>query len=185
MDSVPETTPRQNQDSSEQSVGVNRSDFIIPTNKINTKTNKKIEASTHDSVVKKAIRALNEEEDQYEIFGKYVASEMRSLSSEYLRKKMKRKFQQIILDTNEEDEQISSPSQSYSNPSSVSSVHAYLDSTSSPQQYINQQATPTVLYIQTDRESQMTLPRILSGVNESELHSIISDATKSTQEDFE
>lgn len=44
------------------------------------------------------------EEDQYEIFGKYVASELRSLNSDYLRRKLKRKIQSAVLDVFEEEE---------------------------------------------------------------------------------
>ncbi|XP_028131331.1 uncharacterized protein LOC114327031 [Diabrotica virgifera virgifera] len=90
-------------------------------NEINIKKARRTEISKDDLLIQKGIRTLNEEEDQYDIFGKYVASEMRSLSSEYLRKKMKRKFQQVILEINMEDELLSSPSSSHS-PRSVASA---------------------------------------------------------------
>ncbi|KAL1488670.1 hypothetical protein ABEB36_014470 [Hypothenemus hampei] len=81
--------------------------------------------------MQKAIRTLNEEDDQYDIFGKYVASEMRDLSSEYLRKKLKRKIQQVVLEISGEEELLSNPSpHNYSNPNSVGSISQYFDSAS-------------------------------------------------------
>lgn len=145
----------------EQSEEVNLLDdtpSVLQRNEIIPKKKKKIEVSKNDSIMQKALQALNEEEDQYDVFGKYIASEMRNLSTEYLRKKLKRKFQQVLLEINEEDEVLLSPSHSYSNPSSVSSVRGYYDSQSNPEQFITLQQPPPNLasYLQTETES--TLP---------------------------
>jgi hypothetical protein len=51
-------------------------------------------------------------------FGKYIASEIRNLRPEYLRKKMKRTIKKIIMEINEEDQH----SNAYSNPRSVASI---------------------------------------------------------------
>ena len=59
-----------------------------------------------NKILEKALRTLDEREDEYDVFGKYVANEMRNLSSVHLRRKMKRKFQQIILDINGEDDKV-------------------------------------------------------------------------------
>lgn len=47
--------------------------------------------------------------DQFDIFGLYVASELKNLSSQYLRKKLKRKIQEVVLEICEEDERLASP----------------------------------------------------------------------------
>jgi hypothetical protein len=51
-------------------------------------------------------------------FGKYIASEIRNLRPEYLRKKMKRTIKKIIMEINEEDQH----SNAYSNPRSLASI---------------------------------------------------------------
>lgn len=53
-----------------------------------------------------AVRTLSKNEDEYDIFGKFIASEFRNISSDHLRRKMKRKIQQIILEISEEAEEI-------------------------------------------------------------------------------
>lgn len=157
-----EKTPQtsdSNEDTSEQPEEVNSSiEFkpIVQKNKIIPKRKNKNEMSKNDLLLEKALRTLNEEEDQYDVFGKYVASEMRSLSSEYLRKKMKRKFQQVILEITEEDEQLSNPAHSYSNPNSVASSNGCYETSRNPEQYtrINLQPPQTLAsYIETETES--------------------------------
>ncbi|KAI4471144.1 hypothetical protein MML48_1g08476 [Holotrichia oblita] len=46
---------------------------------------------------------LNEEEDQYDVFGRYIVSQMKRLRSEYLKKKMIGKIEQILLEIREEE----------------------------------------------------------------------------------
>ncbi|KAG8224041.1 hypothetical protein J437_LFUL001118 [Ladona fulva] len=49
------------------------------------------------------------ESDQFDIFGEFVASEIRNLSVEYLKRKMKRRIQQVILEILEEEEMLTNP----------------------------------------------------------------------------
>ena len=70
---------------------------------ISRKRLKRNAGSLSNDILEKALRTLDEREDKYDVFGKYVANEMRNLSSVHLRLKMKRKFQQIILDINGEE----------------------------------------------------------------------------------
>ncbi|XP_031329964.1 uncharacterized protein LOC116160947 [Photinus pyralis] len=134
-DATENNTPSDNQGiiTLEQSAEENRSDATPKSqnNEPNPRKKRKIEVCDKNKLImQKAIHALYEEDDVYDVFGKYVASEMRSLSSEYLRKKMKRQFQEVILRINEEDELLSSPTShhSYSNPYSVASVRGYVGS---------------------------------------------------------
>jgi len=90
------------------------------------KTKKNSDSKENDLIMQKALHILNEKEDQYDVFGKYVATELRNLSSEYLRKKLKRKFQKAILEISEEDERLNSISSVSSNLSSVGS-HGHTD----------------------------------------------------------
>lgn len=45
-------------------------------------------------------------EDQYDTFGSYVASEIRCLNSDYLRRKLKRKIQCAIIDIQDEEDRL-------------------------------------------------------------------------------
>ncbi|KAL7644892.1 UNVERIFIED_CONTAM: hypothetical protein RMT77_004709 [Armadillidium vulgare] len=54
--------------------------------------------------LQKPTRILNQEDDQYTVLGGFVASEIRSMKSEYLRKKTKRKILQVLMEMNEEEE---------------------------------------------------------------------------------
>lgn len=80
--------------------------------------------------------------------------------SECLRKKMKRKFQQVILEINEKWKVLSSPApHSYSNPNSVISVRGYFDSSNNSEQYKNLQS-PQNLVSDTQNETESTLSPI-------------------------
>lgn len=76
----------------------------------------------------KAYSVLSETEDDIDVFGKFVASEIRGLQNDHLRKKAKRQIQRILLDIAEEDDAklstthhlISVPSSSFSSASSNS-----------------------------------------------------------------
>jgi len=52
----------------------------------------------------KAYSVLSENEDDIDAFGKFVASEIRGLQTNHLRKKAKRQIQRILLDIAEEDD---------------------------------------------------------------------------------
>lgn len=52
----------------------------------------------------KAYSVLSENEDDIDVFGKFVASEIRGLQNNHLRKKAKRQIQRILLDIAEEDD---------------------------------------------------------------------------------
>nr|CAI5827018.1 unnamed protein product [Callosobruchus analis] len=77
----------------------------------------------YDVNIQKAIRALNKQDDQYDIFGAYVATELRGLSSEYLRRKLKRKFQRAILEIAEEEEYLNADVTIVSSNPAASAVH--------------------------------------------------------------
>lgn len=52
--------------------------------------------SQNEAFLQKGLSVLAKE-DQYDVFGKYVATELRTVSSDYLSKKINRKLQQVIL----------------------------------------------------------------------------------------
>ncbi|KAJ9598229.1 hypothetical protein L9F63_011050 [Diploptera punctata] len=54
-------------------------------------------------LIEKAMTKLAKEEDECGIFGRYVASVLRSLSSEALKRKLKKRIQQILLEMPDED----------------------------------------------------------------------------------
>ena len=55
-------------------------------------------------IIEKAMTKLAKEEDECGIFGRYVASVMRNLSSENLKKKLKKRIQHILLEIADEEE---------------------------------------------------------------------------------
>ncbi|KAG8180607.1 hypothetical protein JTE90_018225 [Oedothorax gibbosus] len=67
------------------------------------KTKKSHLKSLEDEVLAKAVKALEKEEDQYEVFGQYVASELKHLSSEVLRKRTKIAISKLLISASEED----------------------------------------------------------------------------------
>lgn len=94
---------------------------------------KKRNNDSHDSdeVMQKALHVLNEQEDQYDVFGKYIATELKNLQSEYLRKKLKRKIQLAILEISEEEERVAAVNTGgYTNPGSVGSYSSHITDTS-------------------------------------------------------
>lgn len=108
------------------------------------KTKRKIVSQESDGIMQKALKVLNETEDQYDVFGRYIkATELRNLPSEYLRKKLKRKFQQAILEISEEDERLSAVTSAYSNPGSVGS---YTGNTADTSAYNNTSSTSSYSY---------------------------------------
>jgi hypothetical protein len=68
-----------------------------------TKINKKKKFST-ENLLGKAYSVLSENEDDLDVFGKFVTSELRGLQTEHLKKKAKRQIQRILLDIAEEDD---------------------------------------------------------------------------------
>lgn len=50
--------------------------------------------------------SLSKQDDLYDVFGEYVASELRSLSSDSARKRVKREIQQVIMQTMDEELQL-------------------------------------------------------------------------------
>ncbi|KAI4502018.1 hypothetical protein M0802_002700 [Mischocyttarus mexicanus] len=83
---------------------------------INCQENKSFETEPHSMKMKKPKseddsfskidNTLPATEDQYDTFGSYVASEIRCLNSEYLRRKLKRKIQCAIIDIQDEEDRL-------------------------------------------------------------------------------
>ncbi|CAH1995211.1 unnamed protein product [Acanthoscelides obtectus] len=75
---------------------INTVDNVKPTDQETQQNSRKKKKSNNlkesDLLMQKAVHVLHEEEDQYDVFGKYIATELRSLSSDYLRRKLKRNF---------------------------------------------------------------------------------------------
>lgn len=67
------------------------------------KKNKKRNCRTteDDAILAKAIKVMDRPIDNFQIFGDYVASELRSLRSEQLQRKLKRMIQKAILEISE------------------------------------------------------------------------------------
>jgi len=70
------------------------------------KSNKKKKCLEKDSqeLLGKALSVLSDNEDDNDVFGKFVTSELRALQADNLRKKAKRQIQRILLDIAEEDD---------------------------------------------------------------------------------
>ncbi len=60
----------------------------------------------NDSMLKKACSIMVQEDDEYDVFGCFVASELRCLKQDFNRRRLKRIIQRAILDVAEEDEMI-------------------------------------------------------------------------------
>ncbi|KAI4490052.1 hypothetical protein M0804_004234 [Polistes exclamans] len=83
---------------------------------INCQENRSFETEPHpmkmkkpkseDDSFSKIDNTLPATEDQYDTFGSYVASEIRCLNSEYLRRKLKRKIQCAIIDIQDEEDRL-------------------------------------------------------------------------------
>ncbi|KAJ8977060.1 hypothetical protein NQ317_017222 [Molorchus minor] len=64
----------------------------------------------NDNAMEKAMAVLNRPSDEFDIFGEYVASELRSLQHDHNRRKLKRMIQKAILDMSEIDDNARSSS---------------------------------------------------------------------------
>ena len=132
---------------------------------ISRKRLKRNDGSLSNDILEKSLRTLDEREDEYDVFGKYVANEMRNLSSVHLRRKIKRKFQQIILNINGEEEELisnapRSVTNSYRNPSSVVTNTYYTNPSSVSScsgQLELEQSLATYLHNETESENYETL----------------------------
>nr|KAF7421436.1 hypothetical protein H0235_009272 [Vespula pensylvanica] len=67
---------------------------------------KMIKPKSEDDSFSKIESTLPVTEDQYDTFGSYVASEIRCLNSDYLRRKLKRKIQCAIIDIQDEEDRL-------------------------------------------------------------------------------
>ncbi|KAK4881510.1 hypothetical protein RN001_004829 [Aquatica leii] len=95
----------------------------------------------------------------YDVCGKYIATEVRNLSSEYLRKKLKRKFQQTILEISEEEERLNAVTGAYTNLGSVDSYSGHTadtDAHSNPRS-VSLYSRHTNLSTNTIKDSQQPL----------------------------
>lgn len=113
---------------------------------IRHKSNKKRKCPTED-LLEKAYSVLSEKEDDNDVFGKFVTSELRGLQSDHLRKKAKRQIQRILLDIAEEDDGnmstsrlIPVPTSSFSSTSSNSGYNTISAYNNSDYNYIVSQA---------------------------------------------
>lgn len=70
---------------------------------ISSNSNKKKKCLSQD-LLGKAYSVLSENEDDIDVFRKFVASEIRGFQTNHLRKKAKRQIQRILLDVAEEDD---------------------------------------------------------------------------------
>lgn len=116
-----------------------------------TKSNKKKKCSS-ENLLGKAFSVLSENEDDLDVFGKFVTSELRGLQAEHLKKKAKRQIQRILLDIAEEDDSnmsttsfIPVPSTSFSSVSSNSSYNTISTYNNNPDyNYIVNQAVTDI-----------------------------------------
>lgn len=71
---------------------------------VSNKNTKKRKHASED-ILSKAYSVLAETEDDYDIFGKFVGSEIRKLTQDHLRNRAKREIQRILLNISEENEE--------------------------------------------------------------------------------
>lgn len=84
---------------------------------VDKKCLKKKRSCIENEAIEKAMTELYQQSDEYDIFGEYVASELRSLQSDYNRRKLKRIIQKAILDMSEiDDNERSSTHSTHSHP---------------------------------------------------------------------
>ncbi|XP_027848463.2 uncharacterized protein LOC114128203 isoform X2 [Aphis gossypii] len=77
--------------------------MTIDNSSIKSDDKKKFLEQSPPEVFGKVYSVLSKNEDDLDVFGKFVTSELRGLIHENLRRKAKRQIQQIILDIAEED----------------------------------------------------------------------------------
>lgn len=87
----------------------------------NKKCVKQKRSCIDNDAMEKAMAELNKPSDEFDIFGEYVASELRSLQFDHNKRKLKRIIQKAILDMSEIDdnERSSSALSTHSHTSSV------------------------------------------------------------------
>ncbi|KAG7163452.1 putative Alcohol dehydrogenase transcription factor Myb/SANT-like-containing protein 22 [Homarus americanus] len=91
--------------------------------------NKKVEHLEEQAALKKAIDVLNKPQDDYSVFGDYVASELRQLRSDENRKILKRTIMKAIIEMGEKEDleyssSTSTPIPPCSSPESYSNYDA-------------------------------------------------------------
>lgn len=119
-------------------------------------TNKKKKCLSQD-LLGKAYSVLSEKEDDIDVFGKFVASEIRGLQTDHLRKKAKRQIQRFLLDIAEEDDAklstthhlIPVPSSSFSSASSNSGYSTISTYNNPDYNYIVSQAVTDIPNVPT------------------------------------
>ena len=63
----------------------------------------------NDSLLKKACSIMVKDDDEFDVFGNFVASELRCLKQDVNRRRLKRIIQRAILDVAEDDEAMPTP----------------------------------------------------------------------------
>ncbi|XP_067004308.2 uncharacterized protein [Anabrus simplex] len=84
-------------------------------------TKKRLREDDDDVMLQKAVQMLQQPPDIYQIFGDYIASEMRSLHFEENRRKLKRVIQRAILEISEVDDSMLASRSQYASHSQASS----------------------------------------------------------------
>lgn len=69
------------------------------------------EKDEHDVVLENALQIMQKPSDEYQIFGDFVASELRGLRKAGSKRKLKRLIQQAILKVTDEDDEANSDTQ--------------------------------------------------------------------------
>lgn len=90
-------------------------------------------------VLKKAMDELNKPHDEFQIFGDYIAAELRSMRSEANRRRLKRKIQQALLEISELDDNEGCDSRQSLQSQTSSTQSTYSDEASHYQQFTDLQ----------------------------------------------
>mgnify|MGYP000704616899 CR=1 FL=1 len=85
-----------------------------------SKSGKRKRENDDDIAIKAALKVLTKEPDEYDRFGEYVALELRTLQSDFVRKKLKNEIRKAIVRAADEDEAYTMPCTSESNTRSNS-----------------------------------------------------------------
>lgn len=90
---------------------------------------RKVKNCETDTLFQEAVNIMRKPKDEYDSFGEYVASELKSLKFDYNKGRLKSEIRKIISSIADEDE-----GQYWSSSTSPSQTTYYLSSTSSPRQ---------------------------------------------------
>jgi len=91
-------------DSYEPSIMEDNSNSEDPSMQLGSRKRSADSEPTTEEVLLKAVKVLTDPEDEFQVFGRYIASELRGLYSNQSRRQLKRAIQRAVLEAYEMDD---------------------------------------------------------------------------------